>query len=92
MNKDRFPKLARCARKYLSPPPSSVASEQWFSTVADIYHDKKRYGMKLDTLRRRAFLMKALPAVNFTYELCNTDIQNVTELQLNDDDCDLEID
>ena len=36
-----FPQLSILARKYLASPPTSVASECLFSTVGDIYHEKR---------------------------------------------------
>ena len=40
-NTHHFPQLSILVRKYLAPPPTSVASECLFATAGDI-HDKKR--------------------------------------------------
>ena len=40
-NTHRFPQLSILARKYLAPPPTSVASECLFSTAGDIYDEKR---------------------------------------------------
>ncbi len=40
-NKSRYPLLARLAMKYLSAPPTSVSSERLFSTVGEIYDERR---------------------------------------------------
>ena len=37
----RFPLLSGLAKRYLAPPPSSVASERLFSTAGDVLTDNR---------------------------------------------------
>jgi len=65
-NEQRFPSVARVAKRYLSAPPTSVASERLFSAAAQVYTDRrnrlapKRADMLL-------FLKHNLPVVNYHY-------------------------
>ncbi|XP_003389647.1 PREDICTED: zinc finger BED domain-containing protein 4-like [Amphimedon queenslandica] len=52
-NKCRFPRLSELALQYLSPPPTSVASERLFSTAGDIYDEKRN---RLDPERAETLL------------------------------------
>lgn len=58
--------LKKAARKYLSAPPTSVPSEQLFSTAGEIYDDN-RYSLHSDTAEMLLFLNKNLPLINFDY-------------------------
>lgn len=65
----RYPLLCAVAKKYLSPPPASVASEQLFSVASDVYSNKKRNRLNLETANKLLFLNKALPVINYHYQL-----------------------
>ena len=58
--------LASLARKYLSAPPGSVASERLFSTAADIA-DEKRNRLAAEKVEMLLFLKKNLQLLNFDY-------------------------
>ena len=40
-NEERFPRIAKVARKYLAVPASSIASERVFSTAGNIMNKKR---------------------------------------------------
>jgi len=65
-NAAKYPLLAAEAKRYLSAPPTSVASERVFSAAGRIYTDKRNR-----LLPKRAdmllFLKHNLPAVNYKY-------------------------
>ena len=65
-NASRKPKLALLAKKYLSAPPGSVASERLFSTAADIA-DEKRNRLAAEKVEMLLFLKKNLQLLNFDY-------------------------
>ena len=56
-NRHRFVRLAKLARRYLAPPPTSVASERSFSTAGDIY-DEKRNRLALERAEMLLFIKK----------------------------------
>lgn len=78
---ERYPLLCSMAKKYLSPPPSSVASEQFFSVASDLYANKKRNRLKLKKANKLLFLNKALPAINYRYKMRDT-LDNVPEISM----------
>jgi len=65
-NAAKYPLLAAEAKRYLSAPPTPVASERVFSAAGRIYKDKRNR-----LLPKRAdmllFLKHNLPAVNYKY-------------------------
>ena len=62
-NKNRFPLLAQCARKYLCAPPTSVASERAFS-VSGTVCDEKRARLSAENVEILVFLKSNLNALN----------------------------
>lgn len=63
---DKYGELKKLARKYLCPPPSSVASERVFSTVGNIYDDKRNC-LKGENAEKLTFLHYNLRLLNFKY-------------------------
>ncbi|ROL46333.1 Zinc finger BED domain-containing protein 4 [Anabarilius grahami] len=65
-NAGQFQTLAPLARRFLTPPPSSVPSERVFSTVGAIYQDRRSSltGSKAEML---CFLYYNLPLLNWQY-------------------------
>ena len=50
-------KLSQLARRYLSAPPTSVASERLFSAAGDIY-DEKRHSLEPERAETLLFINK----------------------------------
>ena len=65
-NCTRYPKLAKLARKYLGAPPTFVPSERVFSTVGQIY-DEKRCSLLFVNAEKLCFLNYNLKLLNFEY-------------------------
>lgn len=61
-----YPDLAKVACQYLSCPPSSVPSEQLFSSAGLIY-DAKRNRLLPEKVDKLLFLKRNLPILNFKY-------------------------
>ncbi len=61
--------LTSVALKALSPAPSSTPCEQWFSSAADLYGNRKRNKLSLSRARMILFLQKAAPSIQYNYEL-----------------------
>ena len=63
---DKYQKaFSEVAKKYLTPPPSSVDVERLFSTCGNVSSDKPI--LLPETLKRRVFLRESLCKVNFDY-------------------------
>ncbi|XP_060796685.1 zinc finger BED domain-containing protein 4-like [Neoarius graeffei] len=65
-NSLRLPHLVKLARKFLSPPPSSVPSERVFSEVSHIY-EKNRSRLTGEHAERLCFLHYKLQLLNWDY-------------------------
>ncbi|XP_064078440.1 zinc finger BED domain-containing protein 4-like [Macrobrachium nipponense] len=65
-NSGDFPKLVKIERTYLCCPPSSVPSEQLFSSAGLIY-DEKRTRLLADKAEKLLFLKSNLPLLKFNY-------------------------
>jgi hypothetical protein len=63
-NKVHFPLLSSAARKYLSPPPSSVESERAFS-MAGLVGDDRRSRLLPDHFENLVFLKCNMLLMNF---------------------------
>jgi len=66
-NKTIFPIMAKVARKYLAPPPSSVDSERLFSTAGDIISDC-RNRLPPEKAEQLIFLKINMKLLNFCYD------------------------
>ena len=59
-------RLSALARQYLSCPSSSVASERVFSTIGNIYEDR-RSSLKGENAEKLCFLYYNLPLLDWSY-------------------------
>jgi hypothetical protein len=66
-NASRFPLMSALAKKYLAPPPSSVASEQLFSTAGDVLTDN-RSRLLPERAEELIFLKVNMPLLGFAYD------------------------
>uniref|UniRef100_A0A915MRX1 HAT C-terminal dimerisation domain-containing protein n=1 Tax=Meloidogyne javanica TaxID=6303 RepID=A0A915MRX1_MELJA len=65
-NQKKFPLLSEAARKFLSPPATSVPSEQLFSTARDVFtYRRMRIGPKKAEMV--IFLNRILPLIDFKF-------------------------
>ena len=62
----QYPRLEPAARKYLSAPPTSVASEQLFSAAGQIYSDR-RSNLLGENAEKLLFLTYNIRLFNFDY-------------------------
>lgn len=65
-NKEMFPFLYELAVMYLTPPPSSVYSEQLFSSAGNVY-ESARSRLNPDRAESLILLHHNLPKLNFKY-------------------------
>ena len=66
VNSTKYPKLAKMARKFLSPPPTSVPSERLFSEAEGIY-DARRSCLAPEKAEMLLFIRGNLPILKFQY-------------------------
>jgi len=66
-NASRFPLMSKLAKKYLAPPPSSVASERLFSTAGDVLTDN-RNRLLPERAEELIFLKVNMPLLGFAYD------------------------
>jgi len=62
----QFPLLERAAMKYLSAPPTSVASEQLFSSAGQIYADRHN-NLRGENAEKLLFLAYNIRLFDFKY-------------------------
>jgi len=55
------------ARRYLSAPATSVASEQTFSVAKRVFDDNRRTLLSPEKAEKLTFLNKNLPIINYNY-------------------------
>ncbi|CAK5077427.1 unnamed protein product [Meloidogyne enterolobii] len=65
-NQKKFPLLSEAARKYLSPPATSVPSEQLFSTARDVF-TYRRMSIGPRKAEMVIFLNRILPLIDFKF-------------------------
>ena len=65
-NNSQFPELEPAAKKYLSSPPTSVASEQLFSSAGQLYADR-RSNLLGENAEKLLFLAYNIRLLDFSY-------------------------
>ncbi len=60
--------LARIAKKFLTPPPTSTEVERLFSNAGDVLSNE-RNRLLPENLEKMLFCQKNLPIMNFKYEI-----------------------
>ena len=65
-NNSQFPALEPAAKKYLSAPPTSVASEQLFSSAGQLYADR-RSNLLGENAEKLLFLAYNIRVLDFSY-------------------------
>ena len=66
MNHEAYPLLARCALRYLSPPPTSVESERTFSAAGNVV-TPTRSRLHPERVEMLTFLRANLQVLDFKY-------------------------
>ena len=86
-NEHLYPHLSKAAAVVLSAPPGSIASEQLFSTVSDLYARQKRNRLSLSNTKKLVFLNKCMPVIDYKYDLVSVGTQeNSAESESSDID------